>query len=44
MSRFAGDIVNRLFSAGLSLESARSIVGKAQPGIGSRPPPTNSTA
>ena len=28
MSRFAGDVVHRLFSIGLSLESARSIVGK----------------
>ena len=32
MSRFAGDIVNRLFSAGMSLESARSIVGKGPAG------------
>jgi hypothetical protein len=28
MSRFAADIVNRLFSIGLRLESARSIVTK----------------
>jgi signal transduction histidine kinase len=28
MSRFAEDVVHRLFSIGLSLESARSIVGK----------------
>jgi hypothetical protein len=32
MSRFAGDIVHRLFSAGLSLESARSIVGEGPAG------------
>ena len=32
MSRFAGDIVNRLFSAGLSLQSARSIVGEGPAG------------
>jgi len=32
MSRFAGDVVYRLFSAGLSLESARSIVGKGPAG------------
>jgi len=32
MSRFAGDVVHRLFSAGLSMESARSIVGKGPAG------------
>ncbi|HXZ75725.1 MAG TPA: GAF domain-containing protein [Streptosporangiaceae bacterium] len=32
MSRFAGHVVNRLFSAGLSLESARSIVGNGPAG------------
>jgi len=32
MSRFAADIVNRLFSIGLSLESARSIVTKGPAG------------
>jgi GAF domain len=32
MSRFAGDIVNRLFSAGMSLESAHSIVGNGPAG------------
>ena len=32
MSRFAGDVVNRLYSAGLSLESARSIVGDGPAG------------
>jgi GAF domain-containing protein len=32
MSRFAADIVNRLFSIGLSLESARSIVAKGLAG------------
>ncbi len=32
MSWFAADIVNRLFSIGLSLESARSIVGKGPAG------------
>lgn len=32
MPEFAGDIVNRLFSVGLSLESARSIVGNGPAG------------
>jgi hypothetical protein len=32
MSQFAGYIVNRLFSVGLSLESARSIAGKGPAG------------
>jgi len=32
MSRFAADIVHRLFSIGLSLDSARSIVTKGPAG------------
>jgi hypothetical protein len=32
MSRFAGYVVNRLFSVGLNLESARSIVGEGPAG------------
>jgi hypothetical protein len=32
MSQFAGYVVNRLFSVGLSLESARSIVGEGPAG------------
>ena len=44
MSRFAGDVVNRLFSAGLSLESARSIVGDGPAGDRVAAATTNWTA
>ena len=43
MSGFPGKVVNRLFSVGLSLESARSIVGDGPPGTGSRTRPASWT-